>query len=71
MAPMKRKPIRTRIHPEEMSMYFPHTLRQGSDPEMILEPARLLLVSNEPQKSGPPFVPSWNNLAQRNLKVIP
>ncbi len=52
-------------------MYFPHTLRQGSDPEMILEPARLLLVSNEPQKSGPPFVPSWNNLAQRNLKVIP
>ena len=31
-------------------MYFPHALRQGSDPEMTLEPARLLLVFREPKK---------------------
>jgi hypothetical protein len=31
-------------------MHFPNSLRQGSDPELILEPARLLLVFKEPTK---------------------
>jgi hypothetical protein len=49
---MKQKKIGTESYRKERrkSMYFPNSLRQGSDPEMILEPARLLLVFREPKK---------------------